>query len=34
MNLKTVGREDEGNETKLYSKRVQREERLAGAGVE
>lgn len=33
MNLKTVGREDEGNETKLYSKKEYKEKRLAGAGV-
>jgi len=30
MNLKTVGREDEGNETKLYSKKDYKEQQLAG----
>ena len=32
MNLKTVGREDEGNETKLYSKKEYKEQQLAGSG--
>lgn len=33
LNLKTVGREEEGAETKLYSKKEYKEKQLAGAGV-
>lgn len=33
LNLKTVGREEDGTETKLYSKKEYKEKQLAGAGV-